>query len=80
MGLLARVEEFFLDLLVNSGQPFLGPRGATPGLLDLRLQLIDAALGGVQLKRKIARQPHSHLVANMIERLRTEDFMTCLRR
>jgi hypothetical protein len=54
MELLARVDE--LDLLVNPGQPFLGPRGSTLGLLDLPLQLIDAVLGHVQLKRKLACQ------------------------
>jgi hypothetical protein len=27
MGLLALVDEFFLDLLVNPGQPFLGSLG-----------------------------------------------------
>jgi hypothetical protein len=58
MGLLARADEFFLDLLVNQGQPFLGPRGAILASLKFRLQLIDAALGGVQLKRKIARLPN----------------------
>ena len=45
MELLARVDE--LDLLVNPGQPFLGSRGSTLGLLDLPLQLIDAVLGHV---------------------------------
>jgi hypothetical protein len=68
MGLLARLEEFFLDLLVNSSQPFLGPRGAILGLLDLHLQLIDAALGGVQLMRKLARLLHG-AIAGFVRQL-----------
>ena len=58
MSLLARTDEFFLDLLVDPVQPFLGSLGAILAFLDFRLQLTDAPLGGVQLKRKLPRKPH----------------------
>ena len=58
LGICARRNELLLDLLVNPAQPFLGARGAILRLRKLRLQLLDAILGGAQLDGNPVRQAH----------------------
>jgi hypothetical protein len=55
----ARRNEFLLDLVVNSGEPLLGPLGASLESVTLCLQVFDPILGGAQLHPKLMRHVHS---------------------
>jgi hypothetical protein len=54
-----RRNEFFLDLVVNPLEPFLGSFGAILELITLNLQILVSILYGAQLHRKLVRHAHS---------------------